>query len=71
MANFQYTGVTAGLRDAEWEAWLEDISSTTAGVIAGMAGLTDVGSDGDFDVTNDSGYTELLTQTRAFYKKVK
>ena len=32
MANFEYTGVTAGIRDAEWEAWLEDISSTTAGV---------------------------------------
>ena len=71
MANFEYTGVTAGIRDAEWEAWLEDISSTTAGVIAGMAGLTDVLEDGDWDVTNDTEYNELLTQTRAFYKKVK
>jgi len=71
MAKFDYTGVTAGIRDNDWETWLEAAPQDVANTLAGIVGLTDVGADGDWDVVNDSNYNELLTQTRGFYKKVK
>ena len=69
MANFEYTGITADLREADVEGLLEKIDSTLAGKIAGLAGITDVGADSDYDVTTDAAYTELIIQTQAIMKK--
>jgi len=69
MANFEYTGVTAGIRQSDVEGLLEKIDSTLAGKIAGLAGLTDAGADGDYDVTSDAEYNELIVQTMAITKK--
>lgn len=69
MPNFQYTGVTAGIRQSDVEGLLEKIDSTLAGTIAGLASITDAGDDGDYDVTSDAAYNELIVQTQAVMKK--
>ena len=69
MANFQYSGVTPTLRQADVEGLLENIDEVLAAKIAGLASITDVGDDGDFDVTDDAEYVELITQTQAIIKK--
>lgn len=69
MANFQYSGITSALRQADVEGLLEKIDETLAGKIAGLAGITDVGADGDYDVTDDAEYAELIIQTQAIMKK--
>ena len=71
MANFQYTNITGSIRDAAFEARLEKIGADEAAVLAGLAGVTDVGEDGDFDVTSDAAYTELYDQSIGFWKRVK
>ncbi len=69
MANFQYSGVTPELRQADVEGLLEKIDEVLAGKIAGLAGISDAGADGDFDVTDDLEYSELMIQTQSVMKK--
>jgi hypothetical protein len=69
MANFQYSGITLAIRQPTVEGLLEDIPNVLAEKIADLAGITDVGNDGDFDVTNDVKYERLMTQTMVMIKK--
>lgn len=71
MANFEYSGVTAEIRQSDVEDLLEKIDSLLAGRIASRAGLTDVGVDGDYDVTDDTEYAALIDATGKVMKKVK
>ena len=72
MPNFEYTFTdTNSVRDATFEARLEAIGTVEAGVIAGLVPLTDVGDDGDYDVTTEAAYLSLLDEARGFWKKVK
>ena len=71
MPNFDYSLVTPGIRDAQWEAWLEKISYEEAGRIANATGLADVGDDGDFEVPTDGAYEALISETAGYYSNIK
>lgn len=72
MANFVYdAGITAALREADWETFMNGISFAAAGKLATAAGVTDVGADNDYDVLTDAAYTTLLNVTRGYYKNLK
>ena len=69
MANFQYSGITASIRQYNVEGLLEDIPNVLAEKIATLAGIPDVGGDGDYDVSSDVPYERLMTQTMVMIKK--
>ena len=69
MANFVYTGITPAIRQPDVEGLLEDIPNVLAEKIAALAGIPDVGGDGDFDVASDVPYERLMTQTMVMIKK--
>lgn len=69
MANFEYGVGIVGDRDAVLEARLEAISAEEAAKIAALAGLTDVGADGDWDVADDAAYAELTVQAISLWRK--
>lgn len=71
MANFEYSGITSTIVETTWESLLEQISLVIAAGLAERSAITDTDTDGDFDVTTDALYNTLLSQSRAWKKKVK
>lgn len=72
MANFDYdASITAGLRQADFEALLEKVSAEIAAEIAARVPLNDAGADGDYEVADDTEYVALMDKAARFMKKVK
>ncbi len=72
MANFDYdAGITAGLRQADFEGLLEKVSEEVAAKIASLVPLNDAGADGDYEVDDDAEYVALMEKAAKYMKKIK
>jgi len=68
---FDYTAVTAGIRNAEVENLLADVAGSAFEVrVATLAPLADL-TGPTFDVADDTEYAGLVLQTLAQLKKIK
>lgn len=68
---FDYTAVTAEIRDAEVEGFLADVAGSAFETrVVELAELADT-TGPTYDVADDSEYAALVLQTVAQIKKVK
>ena len=68
---FDFSAVTSGIREADWEALAQKLSSADAVVMATRAGMADVDPASDLVVADDAEYNALLSTLRAWKSKVK
>ncbi len=71
MANFEYSGVDAAIRDAEFEQFVERLSPEVAEQIADKAGLPDSDENDAYEVVGDAAYDALISETKGYLKTKK